>query len=61
MSPEEHKQVLWTSLAVFAAWVGGVLLEHYPWWTCVLGLLSYPVGLGFFWLRRALGRRRAGQ
>jgi len=61
MSPEEHKQILWNGLPTVVMLVVVTLLDDLSWWVPVIGLvLVYPLGLGFFRLRRVLGRRRGG-
>jgi hypothetical protein len=61
MTPEDHKQILWSGLPTVVMLVVVTLLDHLSWWVPVAGLvLVYPLGLGFFWLRRARGRGRAG-
>ena len=61
MSPEDHKQILWSGLPTVVMLVAVTLLDGLSWWVPVAGLvLVYPLGVGLFWLRRALGRRRAG-
>ncbi len=59
MPPEEHKRILWNSLTSVVVLLAVTLLDHLSWWVPIAGLVTYPLGLGLFWVRRARSRSRA--